>query len=237
MKLIYTEEELPQRSEEWLKMRESTIGASETGAILGLLTKYEKPKTVWKRKTGRLKKKKENEAMFRGKELEEEAKEATLLHLIKEENIENPQAVPYFAKHPNHDFIAVSFDGVDLENGFITELKCPKFVTVFKSVFENGIQNYYYCQVQQQLAVAKEHWGIEKGFFSSYYPQGAYIFSPLDFKEYLKYIAVIDIEFDETYWNAMLKVLTRFNQNVKNDSWDDEEYNELIKEFKDVTQN
>lgn len=233
MKLVYTEEELPQRSDEWLEMRKSTIGASETGAILGLLTKYEKPKTVWKRKTGRLKPKTNSAIMQRGADLEEDAKKAVILHLEKVEELNNPQVTPYFAKHPDYDFIAVSFDGVDVENKFITELKCPSFVTVFKSVFENGIQDYYYCQVQQQLAVSNAHWGIDKAYFCSYYPDGAYIYSPVDYIEYLKRLAVIDIDFDEKYWNAMLKVLTKFNDNVKYNKWDDEEYAEILETFKE----
>lgn len=234
MKLLYTEEELPQRSPEWHEIRKRTIGASETGVILGLLTKYERPITAWKRRTGRLKPKPENDAMARGEEMEAEAREAVKAYLEKEEGIKQPEVIPYFGLHPDYSFISASFDGVDINNKFVTELKCPKYVSVFKSVFENGIQDYYYCQVQQQLLIANYHWGIEKGYFCSYYPFGAYIFSPLEYKEYFKKIVVIDAELDWNYCNAMLTVLEKFNGNVQEDKWDQDEYQEVLKTFNDT---
>lgn len=230
-KLLYTEEELPQRGEKWLELRKSTIGASETGAILGLLTKYEKPITVWKRKTGKLKPKETNYAMLRGQRMEEEARNTIKRHLEDIEFVKNPQITPYFGLHSKHNYISASFDGVDLINGFITEIKCPGYVGNFKSVFEDGIQDYYYCQVQQQLLIAKDRWNIEKAYFCSYYPDGAYILSYDEFKEYLKTLAVIDIEYDEPYCNAMLKVLRKFQDNVTYDKWDADEYQEVLDTF------
>lgn len=232
-KLIYTEKELPQRSQEWLTMRKKTIGASDTGVVLGLLSKYERPITAWKRRTGRLKPKTENAAMVRGREMEEEAKALVRSYLFYNEKYDNPQLTPYFALHSEHDFISASFDGVDIEHKFITELKCPKFYSQFKSVFEDGIQEYYYCQVQQQLLIANDRWGIEKAYYCSYYPEGAYILNHKTFKEDYKRLAVIDTEIDWNYCNAMLVVLEKFNDNVLINEWDEEEYQQILKEFKE----
>src|SRR6188768_82758 len=105
MQYIYTEEELPQRSEEWLKLRKANtegkprVGGSDVATILGLMTKYEKPITLWKRKTGKLKQKTNNSWMSRGQEMEEEARNAVKQHYIEVEGIENPEIVPYFAIH------------------------------------------------------------------------------------------------------------------------------------------
>ena len=231
MKYIYTEEELPQRSEKWLELRKPRIGGSDVATILGLMSKYEKPVTLWKRKTGKLKPKSNNKWMTRGQEMEEAARYAVKLHYSEVEGIKNPEIVPYFAIHSKHEDIAVSFDGVDLKNKFITELKCPNFISVFKSVFQNGIQDYYYPQVQLQLAVANDHWGITKGYFCSYYPDGAYILNMLEFKEVLKYLAVIDIDYDPNYFQEMVKVIKKFNSFVEREYWDDEEYQETINIF------
>lgn len=231
MQLIYTNEELVQRSEEWHEFRKDTIGASEVGTILGLLSKYEKPITAWKRKTGKLKPKRSNDKMTRGELMEDEAKVAIIEDLKTNELISNPQVTPYCARHSRYPFIAASFDGVDLDNKFITEIKCPGYVSNFKSVFADGIQDYYYPQVQQQLLIAKEHWGITKGYFCSYYPDGAYIFSPLTYKEYYKTLAVIPVEFDDEYCTAMLKVIKKFHDNVTYDKWDKEEYQEILNTF------
>lgn len=231
-KLFYTEKELPQRSEKWLKVRDTCLGGSDVGCVLGLTDKYEKAHTLWKRKTKRLKPKTSNKAMTRGAEMEGEAADAIIKYLKTEEGIKNPKITPYFAKHPDYDFIGVSFDGVDIKNGFITEIKCPSTPWMFRSVFENGIQDYYYPQVQLQLFVANKIWGIKKAFFCSYYPDGAYILNMHEFKEYLKTLAVIDIDYDEAYCMEMLKVVDGFWSTVEQDEWDADKYSQLVEEFK-----
>lgn len=235
MKLIYTEEELPQRSEIWIEKRKATIGASEVGTILGLLDKYEKPYTAWKRAVGKLKPKKATIGMLRGAEMENEAKEAIKVHLILEKSIKNPKFDQLFAIHPEHTFLSASFDGIDLENSFITELKCPTSSSVFAKVCEQGIQDYYYCQVQQQLWIAYKHWGITKAFFASYYPDGVYIPDFFTFKEYKRTLVMYDIELNLEYCDAMLKVLQKFKYNVDNMTWNEEEYQEVLNKFYDKT--
>jgi putative phage-type endonuclease len=231
MQLIYTEQELPQRSDLWLEKRKSTIGASEVGTILGLLAKYEKPHTAWKRAVGKLKPKPVTPGMLRGAEMEEEAKEEIKVHLILERGIKNPKFDQLFAIHPEHQFLSASFDGVDHENKFITELKCPISSSVFAKVYEKGVQDYYYCQVQQQLWIAFAHWGITKAFFASYFPDGVYIPDFLTFKEYRRTLAVYETELNLDYCGAMLKVLQKFKSNVDNVVWDEEEYQEVLQKF------
>lgn len=230
MKYIYTSEELQQRSPEWTTLRDTKIGASTVSAILGM-NKYESPVTVWKRKLGRLKPKVMNAAMQRGVDMEDEAIEA-ILNEIRFDGIETKGVEQFVCIHPKYTDIMVSFDGVDLENKFIVEAKCPKFAQNFKSIFTDGISDLYYPQVQLQLAVANETWGITKAFFGSYFPDGAYIADFTEFKEYLKTIVVVDVDYDEKYYNAMAKVIEKFLYNVKYETWDDEEYQEVLNTFK-----
>ena len=56
--------------EEWLKLRELFVGGSEIGAILGL-SKYSTPYQVWESKTGRAAEFVENNAILRGRFLED----------------------------------------------------------------------------------------------------------------------------------------------------------------------
>lgn len=231
-KHIFTEKELPQRSQKWLEERKKVVGGSDVAAILGVMDKYEKPKTRWKRETGRLKPKAENDAMRRGSELEDEAKKVIIKHLKTVEGIKNPKLEMFFAKHPDFPMVGVSFDGVDIKNKYIVEIKCPKFSSVFKSVFENGIQDYYYPQVQLQLAVANALWGITKAYFCSYYPDGAYIYNHFDFIEKKKTLAVIDIDYDPKYFKEMMKVVKLYRKNVENDEFDDEKYKKAVENFK-----
>lgn len=233
-KLFYTNEELPQRSEEWVKMRQSCIGASELGTILGLLVKYDNPKNIWKRKTGQLRPRKENKAVKQGEVREEEAKDAVAKHLEEVEGVKNANLVPYFAKHPSFDYIGVSFDAVDIENKFIVELKCPAYIWNFRTVFEDGIQDYYYPQVQLQLDVAHEIWGIDKAYFGSYFPDGAYILNQLEFKEYFKTLCVVDVDYCPEYCEAMKAVIKQYWKFVEHEYWDDDEYNASIDKFNDT---
>lgn len=234
-KLYYTNKELPQRSEKWLEMRKSCIGGSDLGAILGLTAKYTTPKQWWKRRLGKIKAKKVTPGMERGAFMEEEAGEAIKTYLKEVEGIKNPKLVQYFAKHPKIPYIGVSFDGVDTKNKFITEIKCPLNSWNFRSVFENGIQDYYYPQIQAQLAVAKEIWGIDKAYFCSYFPDGIYLLDNINFIERFKTLAVIDFEFDPDYFEAVRKVAEVMWKFLALGEWNDEEYNEVLKEFNEFT--
>lgn len=236
-KLFYTNKELPQRSEKWLEVRKSCIGGSDLGTILGLATKYTTPKQWWKRRTGRMKQKESTAAMERGSLMEDEAGKVIKKFLKEEEGIKSPKLTQYFAKHPNFPIIGVSFDGVDVKNKFITEIKCPMNSWNFKSVFENGIQDYYYPQVQAQLAVAKELWGIEKGYFCSYFPDGAWLLDHVNFIEKFKTLAVIDIEYDPNYWEEMTKVAKLMWEFIETDKFDDERYLEALNNFNESVRN
>ncbi len=231
MKLFYTNEELPQRSEEWLKVRESCVGGSDVASLLGLAMKFETPKDLWERKTGRRKPKESNAAMERGAELEDEAKTRIVTELREYENISNPNIPSIFAKDPMFDYIGVSFDGVDIDNRYIVEIKCPSYVWNFRSVFENGIQDYYYPQVQLQLFVANAIWGIELAYFCSYFPDKAHILNKLEFKEELKDLCMIPIIYDEDFCMGMLDMIQIFWKFKTEDFWDARAYSKALKHF------
>lgn len=224
MKLVYSNEELQQRSPEWLELRSTKIGGSEVASILDL-NPYEDAYKTWQYKTGRIKPKKENAAMKRGADLEPEALEVVKRE-IKSSNIEQ-----YFAIHPKHTFASASFDGVDLEKKFIVELKCPSSAANFKSVFTDGIPIYYYPQVQWQLMIANALWGIDKAYFCSYFPSGAYITDFSTFKEEKHNVIVIDFYYDANYCKDAIKVVETFHKFVQNNHWDQQEYNDKINEF------
>lgn len=229
-KLYYTERELPQKSDKWHKVRESCIGGSDIPTVLGANSKYDSPYQLWERKTNRAPRKEMNAAMLRGIEMEPQAHGHIKLELSKR-GIKNPKITPYFAKHPDFPYIGISFDGVDTRNKFITEIKSPMNIWNFKTVFTNGIQDYYYPQVQAQLFVANAIWGISKAYFCSFYPDGAYILDDFEFKEYLRTLAVVDIEFNKEYCERMNNVVRQFWKFVNEDYWNQEEYDEVIREF------
>lgn len=225
-KYIYTNEELPQRSSQWLKIRNTTIGGSEVAAILSL-NPYEDAYKIWQYKTERIKPKKANKAMLRGAELEPDALEAVKKRL-KHKNIES-----YFAIHPKHSFASASFDGVDLDEKFIVELKCPAKALNFKSVFTDGIPVYYYPQIQWQLMIANALWGIETAYFCSYYPDGAYITDFNTYKEEKHSLILIDFIYNKEYCQDAVKVVKAFHKFVSTNHWDQAEYNKHTDSFLD----
>ncbi len=226
MKLIYTNKELPQKSDAWLELRTKTIGGSDVAAVIGK-NKYEKASTLWKRMTGKLKPKTMNAAMERGSLMEGEALKAVQAEL----DYKNASVGQYFAIHPKYNFASVSFDGVDIENKYIIEIKCPSVSWNFKSVVENGIPDHYLPQVQWQLMIANAHWGITKAHFGSYFPDGVYVADLFEFKESLKTVCIVDVEYDEPYCQRVLKVVKKFHNFVTYDYWDVEEYEAVLEEF------
>jgi len=229
-KLFYTEEELPQRSEEWLEMRKSCIGGSDMATILGI-SKYSSPYTLWKRKTGRLAPKKGNAATEYGNLMEKEAIPPILAHLEEVYDVKNPKLEQFFAKHPKFDYMGVSFDGVDVENKYIVEIKCPKYSWNFKTVWDNGVQDYYYPQLQAELYVANAIWDIKTLYFGVYYPDGAYILDAQEYKEHFKTLCVLDIDLDEQYCEEIRKVAQVFYDFVEHDYYDKKKYAEVLEEF------
>lgn len=230
MQLIYTEKELPQRSQEWLEIRQSKIGGSEIPTILGLNEKYEKAHTVWKRKTGRLKPKESTAPMLRGALMEPEAM-AEIRKYFKSQGFKDQQIEQYFVIHPEHEFVAVSFDGVDLTHNHIIEIKCPSTAWNFKKVVEDGVPQHYYPQVQWQLGVANAVWGIDKAWFCSYYPEGVYVVDFINYKENKEILSVHEISYDENYFTSMVKVGKLFQEFVANDVWEEDRYRAAVEEF------
>lgn len=230
-KLVYSEKELPQKSDKWLEIRKSCIGGSDISTILGLLAKYENPHNFFKRRTGKMGPKQMNAAMERGNLLEKQSHKSIKAALRKDFGIKSPKIEPCFALHPQYPYIGISFDGVDRKNKFITEIKCPSKPWKLREVFEDGIPDYYYPQVQLQLSVANAHWGITKAYFCSYYPEGANIIDYTTYTEEKKTLAIIDIDYDEEYGEAIIKIAKKYFNYIQYDHLDEEEYNSLIAEF------
>jgi putative phage-type endonuclease len=230
-KLIYTDEELPQRSDEWLELRGSKIGGSDVAAVLGQ-NPWEDAYKLWQYKTGKIAPKKFTKAMERGTILESEALEKVSEQLSSD--YDNLKIEQFFVIDPDFEFASASYDGVDIDNKFIVELKCPSSAVNFKSVFEDGIPGYYYPQVQWQLMIAKKTWNIDKAYFCSYYPEGCYITNFEIFKEEQKTLAILEIDYDEQYCNDAVQVVKKFEEFLKYDYWDEKEYAKELNKFTEL---
>jgi putative phage-type endonuclease len=98
--------DLQQNTPEWLAFRQNYIGASDASAVMGV--GFDTPYQLWQYKLGLLPPKEETEAMRRGKEKEEVARQ----EFIKLKGI---NMNPCVAKNLTYPFLCASLDGAYLQ--------------------------------------------------------------------------------------------------------------------------
>ena len=147
-----------QKSQEWFKMREQMITASDIGTCLGV-NKYQTTRDLLFKKCGLGEKFKENPAVYHGKKYEFIA---TLIY----SHLYNVKVEEFgLIQSPHHPFLGASPDGIctmETLNGLVSkligrmlEIKCPLRRKIKMSGEEYGeiCPKYYWCQVQIQLEV------------------------------------------------------------------------------------
>lgn len=138
----------PTTHEEWLKMREEGIGASEVAAILGL-SPWETPFSLWLKKTHQVPPTEETDAMRRGHYLED-AVVQWWMHETGEQVIK-ASAADIIYVHPEFPYMRVTPDRI---------VKGRKKLLEVKSTAINmgdTIPDYYLAQVMYQMYVTGIH--------------------------------------------------------------------------------
>ena len=148
--------ELIQGSEQWLEWRKTGIGASEMSVIMGSLPfRYEDVLELYKKKAGlETKPFIVTDAIQEGIDTEPEARK----RFIQRVGVE---VEPRCFTHPKHDFLRASLDGfgmafddIGIKYNVAVEIKCPQ-ITSYKKAAKGKIIDYYYTQIQQQIACAE----------------------------------------------------------------------------------
>lgn len=150
--------DLKQNSKEWSAWRNKGLGASDSGAILGV-SEWQTPFELWAEKTGLLKKPEFNSfakaAVEKGQRLEPEARS----FFEKQLGLLFP-AITY--EHSDYPFIRASLDGHNETINVSLELKCPG-VTSFLKAKKGEIPDNYFSQMQMQMLVSEAkltHYGV-----------------------------------------------------------------------------
>lgn len=149
----------PKDRMEWLKHRESGIGSSEVGTILGL-NPFETPYQLWRRKKGLDAPKQENFAMKAGHYLEDAVsmfyKDETGREIIKSSAgdwlIVNTDK-PYMRVSPDRTFWLPDAPHSKANKGI---LECK---TTQLEIDENDLPKHWLCQITYQLGVAELQYG------------------------------------------------------------------------------
>lgn len=182
----------PKDRNEWLKHRESGIGSSEVGTILGL-NPYETPYQLWRRKKGIDAPKEETFAMKAGHYLEDAVScfyhDATGKDIIKASAgdwlIVNNEK-PYLRVSPDRTFWIPGAPKTQRNKGI---LECK---TTQMEVDADSLPQHWFCQLQYQLGVAE----LEQGAL-------AWLTMGRDFN-------YRDIIFDKDFFEWMIEGVDKF---------------------------
>lgn len=177
---------------EWLKVRESGIGSSEVGTILGL-NPFETPYQLWRRKVGIDPPKAENFAMRAGHYLEDAV--SLFFHDATGKEIIKASAGDWIIRSDAHPYMQVSPDrtywipGMAKNNANKGILECK---TTQMEVDANSVPQHWFAQLQYQLGVAE-------------YTQGSLAWLTMG-----REFGYRDFEFDADFFSFMTEEVTRF---------------------------
>ena len=174
--------------EEWLAKRDESIGASESGAILGL-NPWRTAVDVWIEKTNETQPLEDNLNMRLGRDLE-----PVIQKLFEEETNLKVRKDNKIRIDDEYNFITTNLDGVVIGEKVPVEYK-----TMTK--WEGEIPDYYYCQIQHQMMVTNT-------------PYCYFVVLVLGFS---KQLIVEKYDRDDVFISKMRKELVHFwNENVLN---------------------
>ncbi len=135
--------EVEQRSEEWLQLRRTKIGASDAPIIMGV-SPWTTPYQLFQSKREEVEDK-DTWQMKRGRDMEKEALDALQEYL----GIEMFQPV---LMHDYHDWMIASYDALSLDGKVCAEIKCPGEKD-HQLALSGYIPVKYNPQLQHQMAV------------------------------------------------------------------------------------
>lgn len=177
---------LEQGSPEWLAFRKKHLGASCAPIILGV-SPFMTPFQLWQEMLSIIPPKPITSYMQRGLDLEDEARQSF-------ENETGIIVFPKVVKHSTIDFLSASLDGIDIECKNVVEIKCPG-KDAHALAIEGKVPDYYYPQLQHQLAVT----GLESIFYFSYDGTYGKTIEVARNQEYINFL----IECEEEFWNYL----------------------------------
>jgi len=150
--------ELDQQTDEWRAWRGKGIGASDAAAIMHA-SPFKTPFQLWLEKTGRVQPKAQTRAMAHGNASEPVARE----QFIKEQGIE---IAPACFEYDDEPLIRASLDGWNEAERLVAEIKSPTSdERDHRKAKEGHIPEYYWIQMQHQMAVADAKRGIYYSWF------------------------------------------------------------------------
>lgn len=162
-------------------LEQRIIGASDAPVIMKLFPYGKTPYQLWEEKVNN-KESTSNAAMEYGNRMEEPARQW----------FEKELGIALFGdrpiKHPDHEFMTATLDGIDMDGTTILEIKNTN-EEYFEMSKQGKYPEHFYCQIQHQLEIANKLYGIKKGYLGTRH-KGDH--------------ALVEIEYSEDYCNPMI---------------------------------
>lgn len=171
-----------QGTPEWIEFRKKKIGASDAPVIVGV-SPWSTPYKLWCQKLSLMPDTEKNAAMTRGLEMEETARkefEKQTGHIMFKPTLVSQE----------YGFMMASYDGMDIEQKFAVEIKCPGKMD-HASAMDGVVPEKYIPQLQHQMIVAK----LEMIFYFSYDGNSSKIIEVEQDKNYQKNLIAKELEF------------------------------------------
>jgi len=182
---LISHEYAPQRSEEWLRLREGMLTASDAATALGL-NPYEKPKDLILKKCGH-KKFDGNIATLHGNKYEEEARD---IYCLKYNEFAHEIGL---RPHPEYPFLGGRRISKK-ENGKLIEIKCP-----LRREIKAEVPVYYMPQLQLLMEILN----LDQCDFIQYKPADITWPAPAEF-------VVVHVLRDREWFQESLPVFKEF---------------------------
>ena len=201
---------LEQNSPEWLAWRGGHIGASEAAIILGK-SPWSTPYGLWLQKTGRAQGDVAGLMAERGHEIEPVARAAYEIEagfVVME---------PVCVKHPVHEQIGCSLDGISEDYSRILEIKYPSDKS-FAEIRTGGVPDHYWIQIQHQLACTPE---AKDCHFYAYRKDGSVLLTVIPDQEFQKELIEAELAFwDLVQSNTAPPLTDKDAKHVEGDEWE-----------------
>lgn len=209
---------IKQNTPEWLQLRKTKIGASDSSIILGI-NPWKTAHQLWEEKLDIVPQPPMTSAMLRGHELEPIVREYFMVNMGKEVS-------PSVCFHPEYPWMMASLDGINHEEEFILEIKCGG-QRLHDQARIGVIPEYYMCQMQHQLAVT----GFSKAFYLSYF-DGEGIIIPVDRND--QFIEDTLLPSLKEFWDCLSNLIEPALQDGDYQKVDTYEWNVAANEYRTI---
>jgi putative phage-type endonuclease len=180
----------PQKSEEWLALRQNMLTASDAATAIGV-NKYETPRQLLLKKCGKGPVFTGNEATRHGEKYEDEAR---ILYEQRHDEVVHEIGL---CPHPKYPWLGGSPDGIS-ESGKLVEIKCPMLREITPEVP---------CHYMPQLQLCMEILDLPEADFIQYKPAETNWPKPEEF-------IVTRVPRDRDWWEKYFPVMEEFWKKV-----------------------